>query len=72
MYIIRVVAYCPDERTEILPDSPDSAECVVEESISLRLLELFGNVYVDSVEVEYLPCKMEEMCGDAGDCMHEL
>lgn len=55
MYIIRVEMRCPDERSEVLSNELDIAECIVEERIGLALLELFGRVLVDCVNIEYLP-----------------
>lgn len=55
MYIIRFVAHCPAEQAEVLSEALEHAERVIEEHISLRLLELFGGVIVDDISVEYVP-----------------
>lgn len=54
MYTIRFVASCPAEQAEVLSDALEHAERVIEEHISLRLLELFGGVIVEHVSVEYV------------------
>lgn len=54
MYTISVLIRCPAEQTELHAELLDEAECLIEERIGLALLELFGIVYVDRVNVEYI------------------
>ncbi len=63
MYTIQVMLRCPDEQSEIYASSLDDAECVIEERIGLALLELFGTVLVDCVNVKYSP--LQDESGDA-------
>jgi hypothetical protein len=53
MYTIHIVVHSPDKYTEILADSLESAAYIVEEHISLALLEIFGSIFVDTVKVIY-------------------
>ena len=62
MYTIRFVAHCPAGNAEVLSDALEHTARVIEESISLRLLEFFEAVIVDDVTVEYEP--PQDMCGD--------
>lgn len=63
MYTIRVVLRCPGEQCEISASPLDAAECIIEERIGLALLELFGTVLMDCVNVEY--STLQDECGDA-------
>jgi hypothetical protein len=63
MYTIQVVLRCPDEQSEIHSSLLDDAECIIEERIGLALLELFGTVLVDCVNVKYTSLQNER--GDA-------
>ncbi len=53
MYIIQVMLRCPDDQSEFHASLLDDAECIIEERISLALLELFGTVLVDCVNVQH-------------------
>jgi len=53
MYTISIIACCPDEYAEVLPDALDCAACLVEEQVGLVLLELFGMVRIDVVSVTH-------------------
>ena len=55
MYTIQIVVYCLADHAEILPDALEQAACTIEERVGLMLLELFGNVHVDTVNVTYTP-----------------
>ena len=55
MYTIRIVIRSFGEHAEVLPEELEIAECVIEERISLLLLELLGTVIVDYIIVEYVP-----------------
>lgn len=54
MYTINIALRCPDEHTEVLPDTPEQVESVIEEYIAMALVELFGTVLVDDICVEYI------------------
>lgn len=53
MYTIQIFVRCPDEDAEIAPSQIESAACLIEESISLLLLQLFGVVLVDMVNITF-------------------
>lgn len=57
MYKIQIVVYCPAKYAEIHPEALDCAACAIEERVSLLLLELFGNVHVETVNITYTPLK---------------
>lgn len=53
MYTIQIVVRCSDVHAEVYPDTPESVACLIEESISLLLVQLFDVVLVDTVNVVY-------------------
>jgi len=55
MYTIEFIARCPEGQSEVDPKSLDGAACLIEESISLLLAELFGGVLVEKVNVSFAP-----------------
>jgi hypothetical protein len=62
MFTIQIIANCPEGHGEVDPKSLEGAACMIEESISLLLVQLFGSVLVDKVSVTYSP--QEEVRGD--------
>jgi hypothetical protein len=54
MYKIDISVRCPDGSAEVLANEPETTACIVEASVSVALVELFGQVIVDAVRVEYL------------------
>lgn len=55
MYVIQILACCPDDGAEVAPCLLESASCLIEESISLLLVQLFSSVFIDSVNITYSP-----------------
>lgn len=55
MYTIEFIARCPEGQSEVDPKSLDGAACLIEESISLLLVQLFGSVFVEKVSVSFAP-----------------
>jgi hypothetical protein len=55
MFTIQIIANCPQGHGEVDPKSLEGAECLIEESVSLLLVQLFGSVLVDRVSVTYSP-----------------
>lgn len=55
MYTIRIAVRCPAVCAEVLPGDLESAARVIEERMSLLLLEIFTTVLVDAVSVVYDP-----------------
>jgi hypothetical protein len=62
MYTIQIAVRCSDEYTEVLRDEQDNAACLIEEGISLLLLQWFSTVLVDNVHIAYTPS--EDVRGD--------
>ena len=63
MYTIQIIANCPEGHGEVDPKSLEGAACLLEESVSLLLVQLFGSVLVDKVSVTYSP--LENACGNS-------
>lgn len=55
MYRIGMDIQCLDGFSEILPQDVENTECVVEDIVSLVLLDMFGMVIVDGVTIAYVP-----------------
>ncbi len=55
MYTIEFIARCPEGQCEVDPKLLDAATCLIEESISLLLVQLFGSVLVEKMAVVYSP-----------------
>lgn len=55
MFTIQIIANCPEGHGEVDPKSLEGAACLIEESLSLLLVQLFGSVIVDRVNVTYSP-----------------
>jgi hypothetical protein len=53
MYKIDISVRCPDGLNEVLANEPEMIACIVESSLSVALVELFGHVIVDDVHIEY-------------------
>lgn len=53
MYKINITVLCPDRFNEVLAHELEMIACIVESSLSVALVELFGSVIVDDVHVEY-------------------
>ena len=51
MLVINIQARCPNTRAEFQGQSAQEAELAIESLISVALLELCGEVYVDAVSV---------------------
>lgn len=62
MYTIEFVASCPERQSEVDPKSLDAAACLIEESVSLLFVQLFGSVFVEKVSVSFMP--LEQARGD--------
>lgn len=60
---IRISIQCPDRLTEMPVNDLERAELVVEDSVSLLLMELFGGtILVDDVTVQHANSEYE--CGN--------
>lgn len=55
MYTIEFIARCPEGQFKVDPKSLDGAACLIEESVSLLLVQLFGSVLVEKVSVSFAP-----------------
>ena len=55
MYTIEFIARCPEGQCEVDPKLLDAVTCLIEESISLLLVQLFGSVLVEKVNVSFAP-----------------
>ena len=55
MFTVRFIANCPAGQGEVDPKSLDCAACLIEETVSLLLVELFGGVLVEEVSVTHTP-----------------
>ena len=55
MYTIEFVASCPEGQSEVDPKLLEAAACLIEESVSLLLVQLFGSVLVEEVNVSFVP-----------------
>ena len=55
MYRIGMDIQCLDGFSEILPQDVENTECVVEDIVSLVLLDMFGMVIIDGVTITYVP-----------------
>ena len=53
MYTLEFIARCPEGQCEVDPKLLDAATCLIEESISLLLVQLFGSVFVEKMSVVY-------------------
>ncbi len=64
MYKIMMDVLCLGGYSEILPDDVENTELVVEDLVALILLDLFGMVAVDGVNVTYFPAdsKQQSSC----------
>jgi hypothetical protein len=62
MFTIHIIANCPEGHGEVDPKSLDGAACLIEETMSLLLVELFGGVLVEEVSVTY--SSLEDACGN--------
>ena len=51
MLVIRIQARCPSARAEFQGQSAQDAELAIESLLSVALLELCGEVYIDGVSV---------------------
>jgi len=48
---ISIIVRCPSRFSEVLPNDPESTELVIEACVSQALLELFGMVVVETVNI---------------------
>jgi len=48
---ISIVVQCPGRCSEVLPDEPEHTELFIEDCVSRALLELFGMVIVETVDI---------------------
>lgn len=62
MYTIEFIARCPEGQSEVDPKLLDSVACLIEESFSLLLAQLFDGVLVEKVSVSFAP--LENARGD--------
>ena len=54
MYRIKLDVECPDARNEVLPDALEDIALLVEDRVSVLLVELFGSVTVNTVAVSFV------------------
>ncbi len=54
MYRIKIEVECPDARNEVLPDALEDLALLVEDRVSVLLVELFGSVTVNTVTVSFV------------------
>ena len=48
---ISIVVQCPARFSEVLPNEPENTELTIEDCVSRALLELFGMVIVEMVNI---------------------
>ena len=56
---ISIIVRCPGRFSEVLPDEPEYTEFVIEDCVSRALLELFGMVIVELVNISDAPPEYE-------------
>jgi hypothetical protein len=54
MYRIKIEVECPDARNEVLPDALENLALLVEDRVSVLLVELFGSVTVNAVTLSFV------------------
>ncbi|HEV7128633.1 MAG TPA: hypothetical protein VGN32_14480 [Ktedonobacterales bacterium] len=54
MYRIKIEVECPDARNEVLPDALEDLALLVEDRVSVLLVELFGSVTVNAVTLSFV------------------
>lgn len=64
-YLININVECPDLMGEVLASNVEDTAFVIEERVSLLLVELFGAVAVNTVTVIFHPPDARE-CGAPG------
>jgi hypothetical protein len=57
---ISIVVQCPNRFSEVLPDEPENTEFVIEDCVSRALLELFGMVIVETVDISDVASEYEQ------------
>ena len=63
MFTVQFIASCPEGQGEVDPQSLDCAACLIEETMSFLLVQLFGCVLVEEVSVIYSP--FEDACDNS-------
>lgn len=66
MWLIIFRARCSSSQSELSPQSPAQAASLIEAALSVALLELCGEVEVESVQVNYVPDCPPVMQSQAG------